>query len=213
MVCDQRPDLRFPGTCDSYGCVQCGPRKARSKAGLMTWAAREADRARLVTLTQLPTDQNGELDWQRARHQVRDLLYRIRQDYPAFQMGWAIERNPGETGFHAHGVQHGQYVPQRVLQERWGGRIVDIRQIRRPAAATYAMKDAVSVAGYLVKHGRENFDGLQAHLAVNGHRAAHFTRGFLHGLNSREAAKAMSAERNDGEVLTWHMELADQVKA
>lgn len=208
VVCDQAPDLRFPASCDRYMCEVCGPRKARQKAALMTWAARQAKRARLVTLTHLPTDDDGALDWQRARAQVRDWLYRVRQDYAGFEMGWAIERNPRGTGYHAHGLQHGPYVPQAVLQERWGGRIVDIRALRQPAAGVYAIKEAVRVAGYTVKGGTENFDGLQKHLAINGHRAAHFTRGFLHGLTSREALGAIAAEQNDGEPRTWHLEPA-----
>lgn len=208
LVCDQAPDLRFPASCDRYMCEVCGPRKARSKAALMTWAARQARRRRMVTLTHLPTTADGELDWQRARQQVRDWLRRVRADYPAFEMAWAVERNPAGTGFHAHGVQHGQYVPQGVLQERWGGRIVDIRAMRQPAAGVYAVKEAVRVAGYVMKNGAESFAGLDEHLRINGHRAAHFTRGFLHGLTSREALAAIAAEQSDGEVRTWHLELA-----
>lgn len=173
----------------------------------MTWAARRAGRSRLVTLTQLPTS-DGALDWQRARAQVRNWVRVVRRDHPGFEMAWAVERNPRETGYHAHGVQHGPYVPQAVLQERWGDRIVDIRALRRPAAGVYAVKQAVRVAGYTLKGGTENFAGLTEHLAINGHRAAHFTRGFLHGLTSREALAAISAEQNDGEVRTWHLEPA-----
>jgi hypothetical protein len=209
VVCDQAPDLRFPASCDSYLCGTCGPRKARTKAALMTWAARHASRRRLVTLTQLPMTSDDSLDWQRSRAQVRDLLRRVRHDYPAFEMGWAIERNPRGTGFHAHGVQHGQYVPQAVLQERWGGRIVDIRALARPRDGVYAVKEAVRVAGYVVKGSTDDFSGLEDHLAINGHRAAHFTRGFLHGLTSREALKAIAAENSDGEPRTWHLELAE----
>lgn len=209
MVCDQDPDLRFPATCDRYGCEICGPRKARTKAGLMTWAARKAPRRRLLTLTRLPETETGSLDWQRSRAQVRDWLRRVRQDYPGFEMGWAVERNPRDTGFHAHGIQHGPYVPQSYLQERWGGRIVDIRAMKQPSASVYAVKAAVAVAGYLVKNGSEDFSGLSDHLAVNGGRAVHFTRGFLHGLTSREAGAAIALERAGGEVRTWHGELVD----
>lgn len=179
----------------------------------MTWASRHADRTRLVTLTLLPTTDDGDLDWQRARWQVRNLVRSVRSDYPGWEMAWAVERNPKGTGFHAHGVQHGPYVPQGYLQERWGGRRVDIRAIRRPEAGVYAMKAAVRVCGYTVKKGTENFDGLTEHLRINGHRAAHFTRGFLHGKTSREALAALRDEMSDGEDLTWHLELAPHLAA
>lgn len=124
-------------------------------------------------------------------------------------MGWAIERNPKGTGYHAHGVQHGRFTKQALMQERWGDRIVDIRALSRPDAGVYAIKEAVRVAGYLVKGGTENFSGLGAHLAVNGGRAAHFTRGFLHGLDTRGALQAMALEQKiDGEPRTWHLEPA-----
>lgn len=207
-VCDQDPDLRFPASCDAYGCRVCGARKARQKAALMTHAARKAERSRFITLTQLPTTETGSLDWQRARAQVRDLAKRLRADGYRTEWGWALERNPKETGFHAHAVQHGDYVPQRVLEDRWGGRRVDVRALPKPGAGSYTVKQAVKVAGYVLKNGSESFDGLSEHLAINGHRAAHFSRGFLHGQTSREALKEIAVLLSDGQERTWHQEPA-----
>ena len=42
----------------------------------MTWASRHADRTRLVTLTLLPTTDDGDLDWA----SVREALADIRQE-------------------------------------------------------------------------------------------------------------------------------------
>jgi hypothetical protein len=105
----------------------------------------------------------------------------------------AIERNPRGTGFHAHLIQHGDYVPQRLLQDMWGGRRVDIRAINRPEAGTYAIKEAARLSGYVIKNGRENFEGLQEHLSLNGRSVVEFSRGFLHGRTSRETLTLASA--------------------
>jgi hypothetical protein len=160
----------------------------------MTWGLRRAERRRLVTLTQLPDD------FARARGQVRDFAYRVRQDGYAWEWCWAIERNPKGTGFHAHGVQHGDYVPQKRLQETWGGRIVDIRALARPGAGVYAVKEALRVAGYVTKGTGSS---LTEHLGRNGGRGAHWSRGFLHGRTRSEALAELRRELADGERLTW----------
>lgn len=214
LVCDQHPERVVPASCDSYRCAICGARKARSKAALLTWACRqpvvweEKNRPRLVTFTQLPTNEDGTLNFQRARGQIRDTLYRLRQDYPRFEMGWSVEQNPRKTGFHAHGIQHGQYVPQKAIATAWGDRRVDIRALSRPEASQYAIKEATKACGYILKNGREDFTRLQGHLAINGGRAVHLTRGFLHGLTSRDALQAMRSEM-EAEPLTWSLVAVD----
>jgi hypothetical protein len=150
----------------------------------MTWGAAKAETVRLITLTQVPED------WQRARWQVRDLIRRVRKAY-AMEMAWAIERNPAGTGYHAHGIQHGEYIAKKRLQELWGGRIVDLRKIEKGAEG-YVTKCA-SVAGYLTKDAVE-------HLQINGMRPVHFTRGYLHGRTSRDVLREMSTQKK------WHLE-------
>jgi hypothetical protein len=200
VVCDQDPALRFPASCDAYYCPTCGPRKARTAAAALTWALRQVERRRLVTLTGLPDD------WQRARAQVRDWLYRIRHEGYDFEMGWCIEQNPRLTGLHAHGCQHGDYVPQKLLQDRWGGRIVDVRALSRPGAGVYAMKEALRVAGYVAKGATHDQAALEDHLERNGGRVLHTTRGYYHGLTKREALVEVGREFSQGEVRTWHLE-------
>lgn len=206
IVSDSDPTKRFPASCGSYSCECCAPKIARQKAAIMTHVAKRVDRPRLLTLTQLPVRDDGTLDFRNAREQVKDYMRRIRTEFDSFELAWAIERNPQETGYHAHGLQHGAYVPQKFLQERWGGRIVDIRAVRRPAAGIYTVKEAVKVAGYTVKGGTENFAGLQHHLSINGHRVMHTTRGFLLGRTSRETLQDMSAMLSEGSIESWHRE-------
>jgi hypothetical protein len=195
VVAIEAPHLRFPASCEAYGCEVCGPRKAQTVAALMTWAARGAERRRLVTLTALPDD------FQRAREQVRDFARRIRSDGYAWEWAWAIESNPRGTGFHAHGLQHGaDKVPVRLISERWGGRVVDIRMLSKPGAGVYAVKEALRVAGYVTKGSQS---ALSQHLARNGGRAVHWSRGFLHGETKRGALAQLRAELAGGEVFTW----------
>lgn len=198
----ERPDLRFPASCDTYLCTTCGPRKAQQSAAVMTWALRQVEapsRARFVTLTL------AEQDWPALRQKVRDarrLL--VKQGYD-WEWGWAREAGTKTGMLHLHGVQHGRHkVPQDRLQDLWGAR-VDIRAVRglwdKSGAAAYTVKEALSVAGYATK-GTGN---LAAHLALNGGRPAHWSRGFLHGKTKREALTSLRAELADGEALTWRL--------
>lgn len=108
-------------------------------------------------------------------------------------MAWAIERNPKKTGYHAHAITWGEWMPNQHLQQLWGGRHTDIRRMRRNKYGYLAK--AAAVCGYVVK-------GFREHLAVNGGRPIHMTRGYLHGLTSHQARSLWKAE---GE---WHMEVA-----
>lgn len=195
LVALERPELRWPASCDAYWCTVCGPRKAQQAAALITWGARQVDRRRLVTLTGLPDD------FQRARWQVRDFARRLRGEGHTWEWAWAIEANPKGTGYHAHGVQHGSYVKQARLQDAWGGRIVDVRALSRPGAGVYAVKEALRVAGYVTKGAAGG--GLHDHLGRNGGRAVHWSRGFLHGNTKREALSELRRELAGGEALTW----------
>jgi hypothetical protein len=195
LVALEKPDLRFPASCDAYRCDICGPRKARQAGAVMTWAARKVHRRRLVTLTALPDD------FQTARGQVRDFARRLRSDGYTWEWAWAIEANPRGTGYHAHGLQHGDYVPVRHLVQRWGQRVVDVRALSTPGAGVYAVKEALRVAGYVGKGAQAG--GLHDHLDRNGGRPVHMSAGFLHGCTKREALAELRTDLADGEALTW----------
>jgi hypothetical protein len=84
-------------------------------------------------------------------------------------------------------------MPKHRLEEMWGGRFVDIF-----AASLHAsdyMAKLFRMAGYSTKSISES-------LGMNGGRAIHMTRGYLHGLTARQAMQEMST----GE--SWHLEHA-----
>src|SRR5688572_21434110 len=173
VVCVERPELRFPAGCDTWACAWCGPRLAARRAPVLAWAGPE----RLVTLTQAPTD------WQRLRQRVRRLCMNLRRDGYRVEWAWTVERGSKTGMIHVHALQHGVYIPQKVLQAAWGPR-VDIRRINGASAvAGYALKEAKRVAGYATKGARSN---LAEHLALNGGRGYHMSRGYLRGKSTRE---------------------------
>lgn len=177
LICRDKPALRIPRPCGSYKCLCCRPAKVQERARLAAWGASLADKLRFVTLTKAPAD------WQQARMQVRDLARRLRKAY-LVEWAWAIEENPKKTGYHIHAMQWGDYIPKLRLREMWGGRWIDIR--KADCEGTNYVTKCAKVAGYMSKH-------IEKHLLVNGGRALHFTRGYLHGMTSRGALKLMAS--------------------
>lgn len=154
---------------------------------MLAWAQPQ----RFLTLTNAPED------WQKLRQKLRHLTVKLRADGYPTQMAWTVERG-SKTGMrHVHALQHGAYVPQRLLQDRWGA-ITHIEAIKGSrAAAGYAMKEAMRVSGYAVKGAVT--DHLR-HLELNGGRGCHYTRGYLHGRRLRDVEKMLNPSQ---EGLTW----------
>lgn len=211
----ERPDLRFPASCDTYLCPLCGPRKAQQSAAVMTWALRHVEapsRARFFTLTL------AGHDWPVLRQKVRNARRLLVAEGYDWECAWAREAGSLTGMLHLHGVQHGRHkVPQDRLQDLWGAR-VDIRAVRnlrdKTGAASYTVKEALRVAGYVSKGATAgDSSALAEHLALNGGRPAHWSRGFLHGHTKREALTALRAELADGEALTWRLVPAWEVPA
>ena len=210
LVCDQDPSVAIPLTCDAYRCADCGPRKAFRAAVIASWAIRESEpycdrrgrelRGRFLTLTNAPED------WQARRGQVRDLRRRLVSDGYRVEWAWTTEKGKRNGMVHVHLLQHGDFIPQGDLEAAWGGRRVDIRAIDGGNVSSYVTKDALAVAGYVVK-GRTAHFGMGPFLDLNGGRAMHWSRGFLHGLTKREAGRAVSASLfADREPRTWRVE-------
>lgn len=195
VLCPRRPmwlvsqstGAMVPASCKTYSCAVCGPRKARRIGMAMTWATGAVARSRFVTLTLFPED------WQKGRQKVRDLRRLLARRGLRWEFAWACERGSATGMLHAHGIQHGDYVPQAVLQDVWGAR-VDIRAVRKgKGASVYMLKDAASVTGYALKGAGDLAD----HLALNGGRAAHWSRGFFHGMTLDEAFAVQSTGARD----------------
>lgn len=187
LVCREVPALRFPAGCDTWRCEWCGPRLARRRTGVLTWAEPE----RFVTLTQAPDE------WQPLRQKVRKLALALRSAGYRVEWAWTVERGSKTGMIHVHALQHGDFVPQRELAKLWGRR-VDVRRIGRPdGASLYSLKEARRVAGYTTKGTAAS---LAEHLALNGGRAYHLSRRYLRGLRTRDVEAIM-----DGvdKRLTW----------
>lgn len=174
VVARDDPTLRFPAGCRTWACEVCGPRKAREKAEIIAWAEPQ----RFVTLTQAPAD------WQAVRMKVRRLRHRVATDGYSTEWAWTVEKGSKTGMVHVHALQHGDFLPQSYLQDRWG-RIVHVRKVDgHQAAAGYAMKEALTVAGYVLKEARGA--QLRSHLDLNGGRGCHLSRRYLHGKRSDE---------------------------
>lgn len=165
----------------------CGPEKARRKAKIIAWAKPE----RFITLTQAP----GE--WQAVRQRVRTFRMRLAAEGYRTEWAWTVERGSRSGMIHVHALQHGSFIPQRVLASMWGRR-VDIRKVSDGGgAAAYAVKEARRVAGYAMKG---TADRLHQHLDLNGGRGCHLSRGYLHGKTSDEVWKLLNPPDPD---LDW----------
>jgi hypothetical protein len=187
VVNNDSPLNRQPASCDCVWCPVCIDRVISRKTRMMLWACRRDRWTRSLMLSRIP----GE--WQQARAQVRDFFRRLRRTC-SIEMAWAIEENPERTGFHLHGMGHGEFAPWRRIRQLWGDRYTYISAIDSHAVG-YMTKMA-RLAGYPTK----NSSPLQ-HLELNGGRCIHWTRGFLHGFTEREVLKRTSLD------LGWHTEL------
>jgi hypothetical protein len=173
----------MPLACGSYRCGICLPAKIAERVRIAAWGAAKAETVRLLTLTQIPGS------WQQARNQVKDFVRRLRKHF-ALELAWSIEENPKGTGYHAHALQHGEYMQKERVRKMWGGRFIDIRRVEREATGYLAK--CQQIAGYQSK-------STDHHLLINGGRAIHLTRGYLHGLTSREVLREMSQGKK------WHL--------
>lgn len=186
MVARDEPDLWFPATCRAWACEVCGRYKAKQKAAIMAWAKPE----RFVTLTQAPDD------WQALRKKVRVLKATLCAAGYRTEWAWTVEKGKKTGMKHVHALQHGDYVPQRVLQKRWGA-IAHISRVKETDnAVLYTLKEAQRVSGYVTKGAAEN---LGQHLELNGGRGCHLSRGYLHGLTSPQVWRLLHPELNHHE--------------
>jgi hypothetical protein len=193
-----------PASCKAAFCDFCGPREAY-KVGLAIGLA-EPERHGTITYV-------GE-DWKTVQARMNRVRYDLAQRY-AVEWVWMVETNPKGTGHHVHFWQHGDYVPQGRLQEVTERRGMGIPwiaqwQAKKPSGegvdpVSYGLKSV----GYGMKAVQGNA-GLAEHLANNGGRLSHHSRGFYrHGKGGPRLTKgdavraAVRAVHPDSEGDQW----------
>lgn len=186
MIDVEESSIRYPVSCNAYRCPVCGHKKVYERVRLMSWGAQQARWSTFMTWTLVPPN------FQKARAQLRDWVRRMRK-HNELEIAWSIEPNPAGTGYHAHGLHWGDYLAHEECQRLWGGRHVWIEPLTGHAAK-YANKAGL-VAGYSSKGGSQ-------HLDINGGRAVHMSRGYLHGFTARSVLKNFFKGR------LWRFEVA-----
>ena len=151
-------------SCKSIRCAACAPKEIARRVRRIAGAGPE----RFITLTDLPAEyQAARLEEKRIRQELRRRGYKLE---------WAVAHELTQSGLrHAHVLQKGSYIPQRVLAEITG-RVCDIRRIKSATgAAGYALKEALRTVEYATK-GSEYLD---EHLSLNGGWLVRTTKGYF----------------------------------
>lgn len=167
----------FPDRCRSSQCAFCLPLNARRRCLAITLAEPQ----RMIRLS-LVGDQGDEDPCRTALIRIKRTRQALkRMGYDPGEWTYTIERNPNDTGFHAHCLQRGSYLPQDALQtacERGGAGIPYINAIKRTGQWTsrYGLK-GFGADGYGLKTFRPTADPADA-LRLNNGRMEHHTRGF-----------------------------------
>jgi hypothetical protein len=167
----------FPDRCRSNQCLFCLPLNARRRTLAITLAGPQ----RMIRLSLVA----GESDANPCRtaliriKRIRQALSRMGLD--AGEWTYTIEKNPKGTGYHAHCLQRGSYIPQDHLQEaceRARAGIPYINKIKREGVWTsrYGLK-GFGADGYGLKGYRPSGDPGEA-LRINNRRLEHHTTGF-----------------------------------
>jgi hypothetical protein len=175
----------LPAGCGRTSCPTCGPIEAWQRARCIAAAVPQ----RFIVVT-FPQAEWG-LPFQAVRRKVKRYRQTIQDLYGSCEWAWTIER--GAAGnLHVNLLQKGpEKLPQRVLQERWGG-IVHVQRIRsRGGASSYAMKEAMRVSGYAVKEATGRLD---EHLELNGGRLAHWSRQYFDGRRIADVRSELRGE-------------------
>lgn len=167
----------FPDRCRSSQCRYCLPLNARRRCLAITLARP----TRMIRLS-LVGDRHDSDPCRTALVRIKRTRQALRRmGVPAGEWCYTIERNPKGTGYHAHCLQTGPYIPQDALQtacERGGAGIPYINAIKREGiwSSRYGLK-GFGADGYGLKTFRPNGDPTEA-LRINNGRLEHHTRAF-----------------------------------
>jgi hypothetical protein len=189
----------FPDRCRTAGCAYCLPINARRRCLAITLAAP----VRMIRLS-LAANRDDADPCKTALIRIKRIRQSLkRMDIAAGEWCYTIERNPKGTGYHAHCLQTGGYIPQNALQsacESARAGIPYINAIKRKGIWTsrYGLK-GFGADGYGLKTFRPNGDATDA-LRINNGRMEHHTRGFYdldgESLRVRDMERAAIAVMN-----------------
>lgn len=198
--------VTFP-SCGRSPCHACGP----ERAGWVVDALSDSGptRAHLITLAGDP----GEIP--RRMNQVSFGIRHLKDCHKGFEISYTVEPFPSRPGFHVHALSHGGRLPcdsgscdcgpdwcelMTRLARRQGMGFASTRQLRNDVAgALYALKQVRTLRD--IDDEREAKQRLQAYLAANRGRLAHWSRRYLrtpdgrllHGI--KEAIRAARLRR------------------
>lgn len=162
-------------TCKNARCRRCSRQVSAQTFALARRALEPIEHVRFITGTRLPEG------WEPTRQAVRTWLQNLRRQGYEMNVLWVVERGDDTGMKHFHAVQHGDFIPKNVLDESWPYGWNEIEGAR--AATDYLGKGVIRYVG---KNLDGNGEDIEAHMNLNGGRAAHWSRGFFGGL-SREA--------------------------
>lgn len=177
VVVELHSGMVFPDRCRSSQCRYCLPLNARRRCLAITLARP----TRMIRLS-LVGDRHDSDPCRTALVRIKRTRQALRRmGVPAGEWCYTIERNPKGTGYHAHCLQTGPYIPQDALQtacERGGAGIPYINAIKREGiwSSRYGLK-GFGADGYGLKTFRPNGDPTEA-LRINNGRLEHHTRAF-----------------------------------
>ena len=139
-----------PIGCRKSTCIFC----LRVMATQVRAAVKLARPSRMALLTALSGD------WQTDRKMVNRLRFYLRdRDGLTFAFAWAIEPNPKDTGYHAHGWVWGDPIPRETFQYRAtsaGLGMANLIRVTNERDFAYPMKNATHNARSLHEHRRLN---------------------------------------------------------
>lgn len=167
----------FPDRCRSNGCPYCLPRNARRRCLAITLAGPQ----RMIRFSWVARSKEDDICKLALKRINRTREYMKRAGLDPGEWCFTLEKNPRDTGFHAHCLQVGGYVPQDRLQDfcqRAGAGIPYINAIKRTGIWTsrYGLK-GFGAEGYGLKTFRPNANSTEA-FRINNGRLEHHSRGF-----------------------------------
>lgn len=171
-------EVAWRPTCKNARCRRCSRQVSAQTFALARRSLEETGvRVRFITLSLAPEG------WQPTRQAVWEWLQRLRRAGYRMHVLWVVEQG-SETGMkHVHAVQWGDFIPKDVLTASWPFGSTHIEGVT--AATDYLAK---GVMRYVAK-GIDDHSTIEAHMNLNGGRAAHWSTEFFAGMG-RNAYRA-----------------------